>query len=94
MAMNLDEYFKSLIHRVETSDIQNNGMNKDGFYQPTRSVLMQKLNILKDLHPNALKAGTAKTMVRASWQFVVDNVPAEWLVLDDEQKAALKKILD
>ena len=94
MTMNLEEYFKSLIHRVENSDIQNNGMNKDGFYQPTRTVLLQKLNILKDLHSNALKEGPAKTMVRGAWKFVVDQVPAEWLILDSEQKLALKKILE
>jgi len=92
--MSLDEYFKSLIQRVENSDIQNDGVNKDGFYQPTRSLLLQKLNILKDLHANALKEGPAKTMIRAAWKFVVENVPAEWLILNSEQKVELKKILE
>ena len=92
--MDLAEYFTSLIRRTEESDIQNNGVDKGGFFKPTRSVLLQKLNILKDLHGNALKSGHAKSMVRASWQYVVENVPAEWLILDDEQKVALKKILE
>lgn len=88
--MGLEVYFKKLIQRVEeTDDIQNNGKDKDGFFLPTRSVLLQRLHLLKDLHA---KPG-AKIMVQKAWDFVVENVPPEWLELSEEDKASLQKIL-
>jgi len=31
--------------------------------------------------------------VKSSWLFVVENLPPDWLVLSDIEKAELKKIL-
>lgn len=90
LGMDLGEYFQKLIVKVEASDIQNNGKDENGFYKPTRALLLRHLTLLKDLHGKPL----AKPMVRSSWQFVVDNVPPEWLVLSAEQKILLKKMLD
>lgn len=88
--MNLEVYFKNLLEKVEASDeITNGGKDSEGFYLPTRSVLLQKLNMLKDLHDKK----AAKPMVRDAWKFVVENLPPEWLVLDQEQKAAIKTML-
>lgn len=91
--MKLDDYFKNLIEKVQNSDaIQNNGKDKNGFFEPTRVVLLQKLNILKDLHskPNP----QAKAMVRSAWDYVTEKIPMEWLVLDEDQKKELKKALE
>lgn len=88
--MGLEAYFASLIEQVEASDIQNNGKDKNGFFEPTRAMLLQRLNLLKDLHS---KPG-AKSMVQNAWQYVVEKLPPEWLVLEESQKQELKKILE
>ncbi|MBX3021479.1 MAG: hypothetical protein KF799_07345 [Bdellovibrionales bacterium] len=88
--MSLEAYFTQLLERVEsTDDVQNNGKNKDGFYLPTRTLLLRHLNLLKDLHA---KPG-AKAMLRDAWQFVVEHLPPEWLILNEKQKAEIKKML-
>ena len=88
--MSLKDYFTNLIRRVEESDeIHNGGTDKDGFYKPTRTVLLQKLNILRDLHGKPL----AKPMVKDAWKQVVAELPPEWLVLEENDKVELKKIL-
>ncbi len=88
--MSLEAYFKSLIQKVEESDeITNAGKDSNGFYKPVRTIVLRHLNLLKDLHakPNA------KSMVKASWAAVVEELPPEWLVLGDAEKKELKKIL-
>jgi hypothetical protein len=87
--MDLENYFSNLIKRVEDSDMSNNGTDKDGFFKPTRTVLIRHLQLLKDLHPKPL----AQTMVKNSWAYVVENTPPAWLVLNEDEKAELKKIL-
>jgi hypothetical protein len=89
VAMKLEEYFTSLIDRLEESEIGNNGKDKDGFFMPKRAVLLQKLSLLRDLYANP----GAKPMVQDAWRFVSENLPAEWLVLDSRAKAELKKVL-
>lgn len=89
--MNLEQYFSELIAKVEASEmITNQGKDKDGFFQPTREVLLQKLNMLRDLHAKPL----AKPMLKSAWAFVVENLPPEMLILGAEEKAQLKKILE
>ena len=86
----LKSYFSDLISKVESSDeISNAGKDDNGFYKPTRTVLLRHLNLLKDLHDKP----RAREMVKASWAAVVKEVPPEWLVLEGENKAELKKIL-
>ncbi len=87
--MGLANYFDSLIKKLEESDIQNNGKDKDGFFEPTRAMLLQRLMLLRDLHE---KPG-AKAMVKTAWQYVVEHAPPEWLVMTDDQKKEMKKIL-
>lgn len=88
--MSLDQYFQDLIRKVEESDIDNQGKDKGGFYKPTRTVLLRHLNLLKDLHAKPL----AKPMLRTSWNSVVEDLPPEWLILTDEQKREIKKMLE
>ena len=88
--MSLDSYFSSLIAKVESSELSNQGKNPDGFFEPTKAVVLQRLNMLKDLHGKP----AAKPMLRDAWKYVVEHVPPEWLVLNDEQKKALKKALE
>ncbi|MGE0762186.1 MAG: hypothetical protein AB7N80_02795 [Bdellovibrionales bacterium] len=89
--MSLTAYFAHLIKQVEQSDqIDNAGKDKNGFYKPTRNILLKNLNLLKDLHANP----RAKAMVKAAWTQVVADLPSEWLVLTETQKAELKKILE
>ncbi len=88
--MSLDAYFTALIKRVEESDeISNQGKDKNGFYKPVRTILLRHLQLLKDLHakPNA------KSMVKASWEAVVEVLPPDWLVLTDAEKKEFQKIL-
>jgi len=88
--MSLTPYFEKLLARVEQApEISNAGKDKDGFYFPTRSALLQKLNMLKDLNQNV----RAKPMLKAAWQYVVETVPPEWLVMSAEEKSELKKML-
>lgn len=86
---NLKEYFETLIKKVEASELSNQGKDKDGFFKPTRELVLRHLNLLRDLHPKPL----AKSMVKDSWKFVVEHVPPEMLVMSPEQKAEIKKIL-
>lgn len=89
--MALEDYFKKLIKAVEeSSEITNQGRDDKGFYKPTRTILLQQLNLLKDLHGKP----RAKPMVKAAWKHVVENLPPEMLVLTDEEKAELKKMLE
>ena len=89
--MTLEQYFSELIAKVEASEaITNQGKDKDGFFQPTREVLLQKLNMLRDLHAKPL----ARPMLKTAWAFVVENLPPEMLILGAEEKAQLKKILE
>lgn len=88
--MSLKNYFNSLKERVEGSDaVQNDGKDENGFYKPTKTILLRHLQLLHDLHdkPNA------KEMVKASWIAVIEALPPEWLVLNPEDKAELKKII-
>ena len=87
--MSLENYFTALIDRVEASDMQNNGTDKNGFFKPTRVVILRHLHLLKDLH----KKPNAKPMLQASWKYVVENLPLEWLVISDEDKKELSSIL-
>ena len=89
--MSLKNYFTELISKVENSEkISNGGKDDNGFYKPTKTVLLQNLNLLKDLHN---KPG-AKQMVQAAWKTVVKDLPPEWLILGAEEKLELKKILN
>lgn len=89
--MSLRDYFTRLIDRVEASDeIHNGGKDDNGFYKPTRTVILQKLNILRDLHSKPL----ARPMVKDAWKQVVAELPHEWLVLEPNEKAELAIILD
>lgn len=87
--MSLRDYFTHLIVQVENSEINNGGKDDNGFYKPTRTILLRNLNLLKDLYDKPL----AKTMVVAAWAAVVKELPPEWLILNDLQKSELKKIL-
>lgn len=88
--MSLDQYFAKLITKVEaSSDVTNQGKDANGFFLPTRAVLLRQLHVLKDLHDKP----RAKAMVRDAWKFVVEHAPPEWLVLSDTDKDALKKVL-
>jgi hypothetical protein len=85
----LKSYFEDLIAKVEASDLSNQGKDKDGFFEPTRELVLRHLQLLRDLHAKPL----AKPMVKDSWKFVVEHVPPEMLVMNDEQKAAVKAML-
>lgn len=89
--MSLTSYFQNLIERVQSSEeISNAGTDKDGFYKPTKTILLRHLNLLKDLHGKPL----AKKMCQGSWDYVLEHVPPEWLIADADEKAALKKMLE
>jgi hypothetical protein len=85
----LKSYFEELIAKVEASDLSNQGKDKDGFFKPTRELVLRHLQMLLDLHAKPL----AKPMVKDAWKFVVEHVPPEMLVMNDEQKAAVKAML-
>ena len=88
--MSLKVYFEELISKVEASaEISNAGKDDNGFYKPTRTILLRNLNMLKDLYDKP----RAKEMVKAAWTAVVKDMPPEWLVLTPEQKKELKEIL-
>ena len=86
--MGLEGYFQKLIERVE-AEISNQGKDENGFFKPTKTILLRHLGTLKDLHGKPL----AKDIVKASWQYVSENLPPEWLVLTPAEKTELKKIL-
>lgn len=88
--MSLTDYFTELIQKVEQSkQISNAGKDKDGFYKPTRTILLRNLQLLKDLHSKP----RAQAMVIAAWNAVVTEVPPEWLKLDPIEKKELATIL-
>ena len=88
--MSLEAFFQGLIKKVEESDVVTNaGTDEEGFYKPTRTILLRHLQLLKDLHAKPL----AKPMVQASWKYVVEHLPAEWLVPEPQDREQLKKIL-
>lgn len=87
--MSLGDYFTKLLARIEASDIQNNGKDDNGFYKPTRELLIRHVTLLRDLHAKPL----AKPMTKSSWAFVVANVPPEWLVLNEDDKRLLQAML-
>jgi len=88
--MTLDQYFAKLIKKVESSDeITNQGKDENGFFKPTRTLVLRHLQMLKDLHTKPL----AKPMLKDAWKVVVENLPPEYLVMTDEEKAALTQIL-
>ncbi|UXR63894.1 hypothetical protein EZJ49_12550 [Bdellovibrio bacteriovorus] len=89
--MSLEAYFQKLIEQAESSEeISNAGKDKDGFYKPTKTILLRHLNLLRDLHGKPL----AKKMCQASWAYVTEHVPPEWLIAGPEEKQALKKMLE
>ncbi len=87
--MSLDQYFDSLIRKVESSELDNQGKDDKGFFLPTRKALLQNLQMLKDLHTKPM----AKPMLQTAWKFVSENLPSEWLVLSENDKTELRKIL-
>ncbi|MBS1970360.1 MAG: hypothetical protein JSU04_08630 [Bdellovibrionales bacterium] len=89
--MSLEHFFKSLLEKAEASEeITNAGKDAEGFYKPTRTILLRHLQLLKDLNAKPL----AKPMLKSSWAYVVENVPPEWLVPEDkEDQEALAKML-
>lgn len=89
--MSLEQFFSELIQKAEDSEeITNAGKDDEGFYKPTRTILLRHLQLLKDLHKKPL----AKPMLKQSWAYVVEHVPAEWLVPGSkEDQAELKKML-
>jgi hypothetical protein len=88
--VSLREYFTLLIERVEASDITNQGKDENGFYKPTRKIILNHLTILRDLHDKP----RAKEMIKASRRAIAQELPYEWLVLDVQQKNELAKILN
>ncbi len=86
--MSLDAYFQKLIDRV-TTEVSNQGKDENGFFKPTRTVLLRHLSVLKDLHAKPL----AKPMVRGAWDYISENLPPEWLVLTPQEKEDLRKML-
>ena len=88
--MSLDQYFSKLIQQVEGSElVTNQGKDQNGFFKPTRTIVLRHLKMLKDLHQKPL----AKPMLREAWKVVVESLPPEMLVMSEDEKAALKKIL-
>ena len=88
--MSLKNYFSDLILRVQNSDeITNAGKDDNGFFKPTRSVLLQNLHLLRDLHDKP----RAREMVKAAWNTVVKDLPPDWLTLSADEKKELKSIL-
>jgi hypothetical protein len=86
--MSLAPYFSRLIRKVEESDISNQGTDKNGFFLPTRAVLLRHLTLLKDLHAKPL----ARQMVRDSWNFVATELPPEWLMPSPEEQTELRDL--
>jgi hypothetical protein len=89
--MSLEQFFTNLIDKAEASEeITNAGTDDEGFYKPTRTILLRHLQLLKDLHKKPL----AKPMLKQSWAYVVEHVPAEWLIpTNKEDQDELKKML-
>lgn len=89
--MSLEAYFTDLLKKAEASEeITNAGKDAEGFYKPVRTILLRHLQLLKDLHAKPL----AKPMLKASWAYVVEHVPPEWLVPENEKdREALRQML-
>jgi len=87
--MTLSAYFENLLARVEASEISNQGKDANGFFSPTRTLLLRHLQLLKDLHATP----GARPMVKDAWKFVVEHLPPDWLVMPAELKSEMKKIL-
>lgn len=89
--MGLTEYFNSLIAKVEASEeITNAGKDEGGFYRPTRTIILRNLNMLRDLNGKPL----ARPMLKAAWLSISKDLPPEWLIPPEEDRAELKKILE
>ena len=89
--MSLTDYFSALIEKVETTNQFNNaGKDASGFFKPTRTILLRNLNLLKDLHDKP----RAKPMIQAAWAAVAEELPPEWLILKEDDRRALQKVLD
>ncbi len=88
--MSLKQYFEELRQKVENSDtITNAGKDDSGFYKPKRTILLRHLNLLIDLHDKP----RARELVKKSWETVQEQVPFEWLILNETDKAQLMQIL-
>ena len=87
--MSLADYFSNLIQRVEESELSNQGKDDNGFFKPTRTIVLRNLNLLKDLYDKP----RARQMVQTAWKVVVKELPPEWLVLNPDQKKQLQEIL-
>lgn len=89
--MSLEQFFKDLIARAEASeDITNAGTDNEGFYKPTRTILLRHLQLMKDLHKKPL----AKPMLKSSWAYIIEHVPADWLLPESEEdREELRRIL-
>lgn len=87
--MSLHEYFSQLIEQVEKSEIDNQGKDDNGFYKPTRTIVLRNLNLLKDLHDKP----RAKQMVQTAWKVILKELPPEWLITNPENKKLLQKML-
>lgn len=89
--MSLEHFFQNLIDRVERSDeIHNQGTDDQGFYKPTKTVLLRHLKLLKDLHQKPL----AKPMLKASWISALEILPPDWVQPNPEEQQALRKMLE
>jgi len=89
--MSLRQYFSDLILRVESSEeITNAGKDENGFYKPTRTILLRNLKLLRDLYDKP----RAKQMVQVAWKAVVKDLPPEWLVLSPDDKDELAHIIN
>lgn len=88
--MSLKNYFAELINKVESSsEISNAGKDANGFFKPQKTILLRHLQLLYDLHDKP----RAKQMVLQSWVAISEQLPMEWLVLQEPEKSELKKIL-
>jgi hypothetical protein len=89
--MSLKNYFSELIEKVESSnEITNAGKDRNGFYKPQRTIIIRHLSLLRDLYDKP----RAKPMVINAWKEVVDQIPFEWLALNEPEKSELQKILN
>lgn len=88
--MGLKDYFADLIKQVEESaEISNGGTDENGFYKPTRTIILRNLNLLYDLHDKP----RAKQMVQTAWKVIAKELPPEWLITDKANAQLLKELL-
>lgn len=88
MGKPLELYFQKLMDRV-SKEISNQGTDENGFFKPTRTVLLRHLSLLKDLHDKP----RAHKMLRGAWDYVSENLPPDWLILTENEKSELRKML-